>query len=265
VANLLKEDGTFKAGLHLFTLLTHDKFINARGGQDEFRLDLEYGDWVTVRKHLEAWREAGATFVTAREGVKAVLDELSWHPIPWLNEETFITCPDGQQAIRYKLTLLGPDIPASATPYPFHLLVPIPPSLRSHIISIEAEAGQEEQAVPVEYEQAGSAFWLMLETTENPIFCTFLLSEPIGPVLHDLSSDDGEVWQATLHSALPFQAARVLLPRETRQRPEGRWHAQDEEGQTLPCQTDPEGLLLSSLRFKVDGEGHVLPLRITLR
>ncbi len=176
VGDLRRADGTVRPGVHLFTLLTHDKFFNARRGRDEFRLDPEYGDWPVVRHHLKAWKTAGATFVTAGCGVEAVVDDGAWRPVPRLGEETFLE-PGAATRVRYRLRLLGRDIPVTEST-PHHVLVPIPCSLRSRVTEVHVE--QDGEALAPEVEEGGAAFWLRL-SSKSPLFCTFSLSKPIDP------------------------------------------------------------------------------------
>ncbi|HEY6328541.1 MAG TPA: hypothetical protein VI756_04320, partial [Blastocatellia bacterium] len=105
IARLLRtRDGGIKPGVHLYTLLTHDKFINARLGGDEFRLDSDYGDWPQIRNHVEAWKSAGASIVTARNGVRAVIDDSAHRLTAWLDQETFILSQHDPWAVRYRLS-----------------------------------------------------------------------------------------------------------------------------------------------------------------
>lgn len=262
VAALRGADGGVRPGVHLFTLLTHDKFLNARRGRDEFRLDPEYGDWRTARRHLAAWRGAGAAFVTAREGVEAVLDDASWHAVPRLLEETFLLSFGATREVRYRLTLLGRRIPASES-WPRHVLVPVPCSLRRRLEEFRIESSDEIGSP--ELEAGGGAFWLR-RTSEAPVFVTFRLSSPCGPALIDLERVGDREWRLVLESPFPFLNARVLVP-GSRLDPglEGAaWEARDTAGRTLTCREQTDGLLLARLSFGQDGEGLTRPLEIVL-
>lgn len=156
-----------KPGVHLFTLLTHAKFINARRGGDEFRLDAEYGDWVTMRAHLAEWRKQGARFVTARQGIAEWLDDHTWRLVAWLSEETRVN----EQTLRYTLRWLGKNLPVS-TDYPHHVLVTIPPFLRARVTHLRVYQG--DHAVPVEWNRP-DCFWLIVSQTDPPVHCEFQL------------------------------------------------------------------------------------------
>ncbi len=243
-------DGRPRPGVHLFTLLTHDKFLNARAGGDEFHLEADQGDWRTVRRHVAAWRQAGATFVTAREGVREVLDDLAWQPVPWLGEETFLPCRSGGQRVRYRLRLLGRGLTASAD-FPHHVPVPVPPSLRPLLQGIEARQGGAELAV--EIEPGADAFWLRLENLAAPVRCCFSLRRAIGPTLGN-SERIGDGWRLALTASRPFRNARLLLPWEdlgaVPQRAAGvSWAATDRHGRALGCAPENEGLVLAPLTF----------------
>lgn len=168
IARLRQNDGALLPGVHLFTLLTHDKFINARRGGNEFRLDEAYGDWATIRAHLDEWRKQGATFVTAREGIAQFIDDCAWRLMAWLSEEN--SSDDGKRA-RYTLRLLGKNIPVSAA-YLHHIIVTIPPSLRARVAGVHVNQG--ERALPVEWNRP-DCFWVTVSSNETPIHCEFEL------------------------------------------------------------------------------------------
>jgi hypothetical protein len=198
-------DGQLRPGTHLFTLLTHDKFINARRGRDEFDADLDHGDWAVIRRHIAAWQGLGATFVTAREGVKAVLDELAWSSVPWLAGETFVLRQDGRHEVLYTVTALGQGIPVSPL-FPRHLLITVPPFLRGMVDCVHVQ--QDGVKLPVEW-QASHCFWVV-SSSGQPLECTFTLARSAGLSLRGLARDsDG--WQATIAAGAPFRKARVLL------------------------------------------------------
>lgn len=165
-AQLRQGVGSTVSGVHLFTLLTHDKFINARRSGDEFRLDADYGDWATMRQHLEAWKREGAAFVTAREGIERLIDDRGWRLAPMLGEETFSA---DKAQVRYTLRLLGKGIPASVD-YQHHLLIAIPPFLRTRVLG--ARVSQDDRVLPVEWNRA-DCFWVVVSQTESAIYCYF--------------------------------------------------------------------------------------------
>ena len=171
-AQLRQKDGTLASGVHVFTLLTHDKFINARRGGDEFRLDADYGDWATIREHLDAWKREGATFVTARDGIEQMIDDSAWRLTPLLGEETFNA--DGTQ-VRYTLRLLGKGIPVSAD-YAHHLLVTIPPFLRARVSGVRVCQG--DHTLPAEWNRA-DCFWVVVSRVDAAIRCYFDLDWPV--------------------------------------------------------------------------------------
>jgi hypothetical protein len=168
IAPLRNNQGAIRPGVYLFTLLTHDKFVNARRGGDEFRLDAEYGDWATIRAHLDTWRNHGAKFVTAREGIAELLDDSALRLSAWLSEETRIN----ERMLRYTLRLLGKDIPVSRE-YSHPVLVTIPPSFRARIEQIRVE--QDGNSLPIDVSNTGY-FWLSVSRRDAPIYCYFDLS-----------------------------------------------------------------------------------------
>lgn len=142
-----------RPGIHLFTLLTHDKFINARRRLDEFRLDDSYGDWPVIRRHLEAWISGGARPVTAFEGVRAVVDDTTWSMRGLLVDERL-----DDTSAHYRLELFGRGIPCSEDT-PQQVLVPLPCSLRSRVLGIQVTQGPRQVAVERE---GHTAFWVTL-------------------------------------------------------------------------------------------------------
>ncbi len=250
VDDLRNSDGHIRSGAHLFTLLTHDKFLNARAGRDEFRLDREYGDWRTLRQHLNAWQRAGATFVTAREGVRRVLDDLAWHPVPWLEDETFLPYQAGHQCVRYTIRWIGKGLTASSS-LPQHVRVTTPPSLRPLLLGLEVR--QAESRLQVRLESQNSGFWLRLEDLSEPITCWFRLEQPIGPTLQQARLVENG-WEMTLAAPRPFRNARLLIPWELL--PEAPnfdtstcWSLADDEGSTYQCTSDADGALVFPLAF----------------
>ena len=119
--------------------------------------------------------------MTAREGVRAVIADLAWQPVPWLAGETPVELPGGRPAVRYRLDLVGGGA-AGAGGLPHHVLVPVPPSLRDRLVAVRANdaAGTE---LPVEVEPGAGAFWLVLTGGEGEVSCTLELSrtEDAGP------------------------------------------------------------------------------------
>ena len=260
-AALRRGDGTVRPGVHLFTLLTHDKFLNARRGRDEFRLEADYGDWPVVRRHLAAWQAAGATFVTAGEGVEAVVEDRAWRPVPRLGEETFVVARGAPQEVRYRLRLLGRGIPFGESS-PHHVRVPIPCSLRSRVAEVRVD--QDGPLVP-EVEDDGGGFWLRL-TSDRPIFCTFRLNEPVGPTLADVKPE-GVGYRLVLTSEAPFLNARVLVSwagdfrRPSAGRPGSPWLARSTEDRALACRQENGGLLLTGLLLRPGRGGSDQPAR----
>ncbi len=155
-------------GIHLVTLLTHDKFINARRGGDEFRLDSQYNDWETIRKHLDAWREAGAERVTAREGIKQLLDDGTWHLRAWLTDAKW---SNDKSCVQYVIELLGKGITVSRE-YPQSVRVIIPPFLRDRVRNIRVV--QDETILPIE-QNTPHDFWSKLTSRTPEIHCEFQL------------------------------------------------------------------------------------------
>ncbi|MEM7352707.1 MAG: tetratricopeptide repeat protein [Acidobacteriota bacterium] len=250
VAVLRRNNGELRPGDHLFTLLTHDKFLNARAGRDEFELDPERGDWRTLRRHLEAWQQAGAKPVTARQGIRRVLHDITWQPVPWLEEETFISVDPDRQRIRYRLQILGRGLTASAD-FPHQVPVPIPPSLRPFLQGIEVRQGGTRLAQPCE--PAGSAFWIRLEDLDRPIQCWFDLRQAIGPQATRIEPAV-EGWNLTLSASPPFLQARILVPwqglaEKSATAIHARWQADSEQDGSLHCEPEDEGLLLYPLSF----------------
>ena len=164
-----------RPGVHCFTLLTHDKFINARFGADEFQSDPKAGEWPLIHQHLEAWTQAGARPVTAGEATHALVDDLGWHPEPRLTAETFLLSPgdpDGNSGdtetttepveVEYRVDVLGPR-PAVAPGRPFPWRIPVPCSLRRGIDRCGADrngiatvtATFEGSPIAVEVEEGG--------------------------------------------------------------------------------------------------------------
>jgi hypothetical protein len=249
-AALRQPDGTLRPGVHLFTLLTHDKFINARASRDELRLDPQYGDWATIRQHIADWQQQGATFVTALDGVKAVLDERVWSLQTRLVSETFMAELGGEQHVRYRIELLGRHIPVSED-YPQHILVTVPPSIRPAVADLCAH--QDLRALPVEWHREAGCAWLVLTQAATPVYCEFVLNQPVGPTVQHITRNDGNTWMVQFCAQHPFRRARVLLPWQALDKgynpSKATWKVRDEAGQDLPYEACDEGLLLSSLRF----------------
>jgi hypothetical protein len=150
--------------------LTHDKFINARRGRDENRLDPGYNEWTLVRDHLDAWRAAGAERVTARQGVEAVLDDGTWQLQARLASAFWSA---RGECVRYTLRLLGRGIPVSSD-YPQAVRVTIPPFLRPRVRAVRVLQGNT--VLPVET-QTEDGFWLMLTTRAPELYCEFELEQ----------------------------------------------------------------------------------------
>ncbi len=165
--NLAKRTGDAlrdKSGIHLITLLTHDKFINARRGADEFCLDENYNEWQTLRAHLDAWRDAGAERVTAQQAIETMLDDGAWRVRAWLCEqERLASC------VRYTIRLLGNEIPISEE-YPQWVLVTIPPFLRADVLNVRVTQGENE--LPI-FENSANDFWIRVDDSGIHIRCEF--------------------------------------------------------------------------------------------
>lgn len=239
----VSRNGEPAPGAHLFTVLTHDKFINARRGREELRLDNEYGDWRTIREHLEAWQRAGAELVTAAQGVEAVVEDLGWHPVPWLDQETFVVSGD---EIRFRLRVLGRGIRVDPE-HPQHLLVSVPCSLRQRIRTVTLSSGPE--AHNVELEPDGGAFW-WLRSRDTPTLVHFQLDRPMGPRLVRLEASGPDRWHLRLRAEEPFLNARILLPWSLGLPEGGHFRILDSpDGAAVEIRTLADGLLLAGLRF----------------
>ncbi len=250
-------DGSIRPGVHLFTLLTHEKFINARGGAEEFRLDPDYGDWTMIRHHARAWTKAGAVFVRARDGVRAVIDERSWRPVAWLESETFVSSPEGPQ-VRYRVLVLGPQAPP-ATLLPLEVPVPIPVSLRPLITSarfLRDGGGVEETG---RQDLTGGEVWVTW--TDEPCWLELSLAKPVGPQLVQVRRSDNDRL-LEFEAPGPFRQARAFV----------QWQAlgasgttdllaaTDSRGRAIEVVSDLDGVILFPLSFvneKGDFQAHV--------
>ena len=291
-----------RPGVHCFTLLTHDKFINARFGADEFQNDPTAGEWPLIRQHLEAWTQAGARPVTAGEAVHALVDDLGWHPEPRLTAETFLLSPDTAEGtagdvetstktveIEYRVDVLGPR-PAVDPDRAFPWRIPVPCSLRrgtNHhgVATVTATFAGSPIAIEVEEGGLGEhrgvvAVWVAMPRfpdlatgRETGLQVRFALrcSNADGPgprfeALHSKPSGDGSGgWELVLAAPEPFLSARVLLP----------WSADAAQGPTaevgwglespaLGVEPTEEGLLISGIRFEADALGGAQALRLPL-
>ena len=261
---LRRPEGGFRPGVHLFTLVTHDKFINARRGGDEFSLDVERGDWRTVRKHIEAWQKEGAIFRTAGEGIKEVLEDLAWHPVAWLEDETFVARPGEEQEVRCRVRFLGRGIPFSDL-FPQHALVTVPPSLRALARAVRVDHSGETREEFLE--EGRASFWVVGKRPQEPVFCTFRLSAPLGPWVKGLEMDPRGGGKVTLQSPAPWQGARILLPWDSGifSFPGADWDAREEGGRPLHPRPDPMGLILGPVDFQARPGENGAPPRVTLR
>jgi hypothetical protein len=241
-----------KPGVHLFTLLTHDKFINARLGRDELRLDGDYGEWSTIRRHLDGWRKAGAEIVTARQGVKAVVHDWSWNLVPWLEEETF-SSGAGRYGVRYRIRFLGEGIRPSETS-PHHVLVPIPPWLRGRFASITVTTGGS--SFEPELDPGKEAFWIRVAELEG-VTCTIWTPEPIGPFVRSLDEKESGIWSVLLEAPDAYLNASVLLEAL----PSGEWTV---GGGSHYCREDEDGLAIYGLRFERRAGGGIGPIQLKL-
>lgn len=264
-ARSLRRPGAATApGVHLVTLLTHDKFLNARAGGDEFRLDRGYGDWVTIREHLEAWRKQGARFVTAREGVRAVLADATWRLVPWLAEETFVLSAPEACEIRYRVELLGDGIPISET-WPQEVLVPVPPSLRPGLEALRFE--QNGRPLSHDREKGSPQAWVRL-TSPDPVFVFFHLVDRPGPFLRSVSPAADSGWRLTVEAPETFRRARLLVP-WTFLEPPGKgppeWAGTLPSGEALEPRPEPGGLLLAGVRLGAAGDRGPVTQELLLR
>ena len=229
-------------GVHLFTVLTHDKFLNARREREEYRLDRDYGDWRTIDHHLEAWRAAGVEEVTASVGVAAVWDDLAWHPWPVWRGETFVLPEHGPPELTYNLEPLGSTFPAS-TELPHELTVRIPCFLRHRLLSLQLEDGKRRRTIQPE---AGGLFWL--RWSGGPL-----------PRIRVRTTDDLAITREPLPGGLrlrakaPFLAARVFLPGFSGE-------LRSTSSHTPEGSPTDDGLLLEGLQFPRAASGEVLPL-----
>ena len=243
---LRDESGRTRPGVHLFTLLTHDKFINARGERHEFRFDEHYGDWPTIRRHVAAWQQAGATFVTARQGIREVLDDLSLRPTALLENETFLSGPGRDAEVRFALTLLGAGISCSRE-HPQHLLVTVPPAIRPFLQSIEVRQG--DRRVTCEEDRSAHRFWIVIDRSDLPLCCHFRVASVPGPRLASLEPDGVDSWVARLVAPEPHRRARVLLPWEliSPSPSELEWRVTSGAADSPGCQPHRDGLLVYNL------------------
>lgn len=159
-----------KAGIHLITLLTHDKFINARRGADEFCLDENYNEWETIRAHLDAWRDAGAERVTAQQAIETMLNDGAWRLTAWLCEQTFLE----SSRVRYTIRLLGKGIPI-LDEYPQWILVTIPPFLRADVLNVRVTQGENKLAI---FENSAHDFWIRVTARQSTLYCEMELRSP---------------------------------------------------------------------------------------
>jgi len=247
---LRRTDGRVQPGIYLFTLLTHDKFVNARAEGDEWRLEQAYGDWVTIRQNVADWQNEGAVFVSAREGIESVLNDRSWSPLTRLSEETFVYGAASQQYVRYRVRVLGEQIPFS-NDYPQQALVTIPPYIRDYVVSIEARQGS--RSIAVDWHKEGCYLWLELRQVMEPVHCTFSLSDPVGPVADVICQEQNCSLEVQFRSRFPFRSARFLLRWEYLTCIQGglsyNWRVTDVNNQVIDCNTSAEGLLLTAICF----------------
>lgn len=169
LAEIAKQTGEAlrdKPGVHVVTLLTHDKFINARRGGDEFRLDASYNEWAMIRAELDAWRAAGAEQVTARQAIYELLDDGAWRLTAWLCQAR--TLPTG---VGYTIQLLGKGIMVSDG-VPHWVLVTIPPYLRADVAAVRVRQGERELTVD---QYCADHFWIRVTAREPEICCEFEL------------------------------------------------------------------------------------------
>jgi tetratricopeptide (TPR) repeat protein len=253
VGSLRSGDGQVAPGVHLFTLVTHEKFINSRAGADQSSLDAGYGDWATIRAHAAAWVEAGAELVLARDGVRAALAEKSWRPVAWLDEETHLFLSPDTYALSYRLSVLGPEPGEAADP--FAVLVPVPPSLRPTATSarlVRSDESTEES--PTEDLRLGY-LWVRPGAGDNRIVLT--LERPAGlEATVETPVGTGRAG-VTLRAADPFARARVVIGWSLlgTAQPSQQWRCTDDAGRELAVSALGEGLLLADVSFLSAGGG----------
>lgn len=153
-------------GVNVVTLLTHDKFINARRGGDEFCLDASYNEWAMIRGELNVWREQGAKQVTAREAIRELLDDGAWRLTAWLCRERAVS-----NGVAYTIQLLGKGIMVSEE-FPHWVLVTIPPYLRADVAEVRVRQGEYEVTTD---QYSADHFWVRVTEREPEMVCEFEL------------------------------------------------------------------------------------------
>src|SRR5207248_4571860 len=118
------------------------------------------------------------------------IDDGTWSLQARLIDETFITCSDEVQLVRYRVKLLGQGIPISEC-YPQDVLVNIPPSIRGFIT--ELSAYQDNNHLSHEWHKESGYFWLRLKSPQD-VYCEFTLTAPIGPVAQEAKVIDPDTW-----------------------------------------------------------------------
>jgi hypothetical protein len=206
-----------------------------------------------MRRHASAWTASGAEFVTAREGIRAVLDDLSWRPVAWLSEETFLGRADSSQSVEYLLTILGPR-PEPSLGAGIAVLVTVPPSLRPYVVGGRYLAGDGAVSELPADELDGCSLWIEAPTRAGKLQLD--LSEAVGPYLRGVSArgvprSSAPTVAFTLASPEIFLDARVLLPWASLEieAVSGDWSCVDAAGSPVAAEGGPDGLLLTALRF----------------
>jgi tetratricopeptide (TPR) repeat protein len=143
-------------GVHIICCMSHDKLINWRMGRRWDSLDPSYGDWCTIREHLQhvSTRHPEVTFATPARAVLAWWDYHAPELIAWREREIVVVSEAGaaEQEFRYPLRLLGEGIPVS--PERPHTVTVTPPAWlqgRIHEAWIERDrARHPARRLPVE-------------------------------------------------------------------------------------------------------------------
>ncbi len=173
-----RDSGVIRPGVHVFTLLTHDKLINSRHGRDVDSLDARYGDWPVILDHIDTWKAEGARFATARESVLALASDLLFRPSALLRGLTYIVSPKGLTGIKFMLCTTGAK-PNTNSLHPIHLMAVIPPVFREFIdgVRVITQNGHGESEIDEKPVELGSdRIWVQVGNVSYPISCFFSLN-----------------------------------------------------------------------------------------
>jgi hypothetical protein len=181
--------------------------------------------------------------VTARQGVKALVEDSSWNLAVWLEQETFLD-GSGRHGVRYRLNLMGGGIEPSED-FPHHVLVTVPPWLRGRFTEIAVNQGDTH--LEPDMGAGKETFWIRV-TKRDELTCTFWTSEPVGPAIRSIEEHEPGVWRLSLDADDAFLNARVLI--RWKVLPPGDWEARDGGGRPVLCRSEEDGLLLRGLRFE---------------